>query len=88
MSVSTNLAAESTEGQDSPLGSRLPSLLEALRDDLLALPLPGVSGAGSGACFERGVSAALNKMGRAVMGAAIEAVDPEGDQLLLDDVVY
>ena len=88
MSVSTNLAAESTEGQYSPLASRLPSLLEALRDDLLALPLPGVSGAGSGACFERGVSAALNKMGRAVMGAAIEAVDPEEDQLLLDDVVY
>lgn len=88
MSVSTNFAAESTEGPGSRLASRLPCLLEALLEDLLALPLPGVSGAGSGASFERGVSAALNKMGRAVMGVAIEAVDPEEDQLLQDDVVY
>ena len=61
---------------------------EDLRDDLLALSLPGVSGQGTGAEFEQGVSVALNKMGRAVMGAAIEAVDPSEDQLLLDDMLH
>ena len=78
MTLSTNFALESSVDGDSPLRSRLASLLEDLRDDLLALSLPGVSGEGNGAAFERGVSAALNKMGRAVMGAAIEAVDPLG----------
>ncbi len=88
MTVSTISAAESTKGGDSLLASRLPSLLEDLRKDVLALALPGVFGEGSGAGFERGVSATLNKMGRAVMGAAIEAVDAEEDQLLLNDVAY
>ena len=88
MTLSTNFALESSEAGDSPFASRLALLLEDLRDDLLALSLPGVSGQGTGAEFERGVSAALNKMGRAVMGAAIEAVDPSEDQLLLDDMLH
>ena len=88
MTVSTISAAESTEGGANPLASRLHSFLEELREDLLALPLPGTSAGGTGAGFERGVSAALHKMGRAVMGAAIEAVDPVEDQLLLEDVKY
>ena len=88
MTVSPISAAKSTEGLVSPFASRLDSFLEDLREDLLALALPGVSGKGTGAGFERGVSAALNKMGRAVMGAAVEAVDPGEDQLLLEDVKY
>ena len=36
--------SEYAEGQDSPLASRLPSSLKALRDDLLAKPLPGNPG--------------------------------------------
>ena len=88
MTLSTNFGLESSEYGDSPLKSRLASLLQDLRDDLLALSLPGESGEGTGAEFERGVSAALNKMGRGVMGAAIEAVDPSEDQLLLDGMLH
>ena len=59
-----------------------------MREDILALALPDTSGKGIGAGFERGASAALSKMGRTVMGAATEAVDPVEDQLLLEGVKY
>ena len=49
MPVSPISAAKSTEGLVSPFASRLDSFLEDLREDLLALALPGVSGKGTGA---------------------------------------
>ena len=62
--------------------------LEALRTELLALQLPDAAGEHDPESYERAISAALNRTGCALLGAAIEELDKCRDRLVLDGAVY
>ena len=57
------------------LVASLDASLEALRAELLALQLPDATGENCPAAYERAVSAALNRTGCTLLGAAIEELD-------------
>ena len=80
-------SAESTAASPKLVAS-LDASLEALRAELLALPLPDAAGENCPESYERAVSAALNRMGCALLGAAVEELDERRDRLVLDGAVY
>ena len=76
-------SAESTAASPKLVAS-LDASLEALRAELLTLPLPDAAGENCPESYERAVSAALNRMGCALLGAAVEELDERRDRLVLD----